>query len=65
MQSMEVLELQENNFIGELPMSWAAPGRFPALGWLDLWKNSLSGSIPATWGNWNALASIRSLCAPT
>ncbi|CAL8471298.1 g10840 [Coccomyxa elongata] len=60
-KSMEVLELQENNFIGELPMSWAAPGRFPALGWLDLWKNSLSGSIPATWGNWNALPSIRSL----
>ncbi|BDA46682.1 probable MDIS1-interacting receptor like kinase 2 at N-terminal half [Coccomyxa sp. Obi] len=60
-KSMEVLELQENNFIGELPISWAALGSFPALGWIDLWKNSLSGSIPATWGNWKALPSIKSL----
>lgn len=64
LQGMEILSLQENNFVGELPMSWAAAGRFPALSWLELWKNSLSGAIPATWGNWNSFPAIKSLCAP-
>jgi hypothetical protein len=62
-QSIEVLSLQENNFMGELPMSWAALGRFPALGYLELWKNSLSGAVPAAWGNYNAFPALRSLCA--
>ena len=64
-QSMEVLSLQENDFMGELPMSWAAPGRFPALGYLDVWKNSLSGAVPATWGNWNAFPALKQLCDPS
>ncbi|KAK9918583.1 hypothetical protein WJX75_005145 [Coccomyxa subellipsoidea] len=60
-KSIEVLSLQENNFMGELPMSWAALGRFPALGYLELWKNSLSGAVPAAWGNYNAFPALRSL----
>lgn len=62
-QSIQVLSLQENNFMGELPTSWAALGRFPALGYLELWKNSLSGAVPAAWGNYNAFPALRSLCA--
>lgn len=60
---MTEVHLQRNEFEGQLPASWAAPGSWAGLFWMDLWDNSLTGAVPATWGNWNAFPALEILCA--
>ncbi len=64
-QGMQELHLQQNLLEGELPLSWATPGRWPALFWADFWYNSLSGAIPPAWGNPTAFPALQILCAPS
>ena len=60
-QNISVLGLQQNIFEGQLPMDWAQAGRWPSLGYLQLWNNSLSGSVPASWDNATALPALKVL----
>ena len=60
-QNVTNLDLEQNIFVGQLPMDWAAAGRFPSLASLQLWNNSLTGAIPATWTNATALPALTSL----
>ena len=60
-QNISVLGLQQNIFEGQLPMDWAQAGRWPSLGYLQLWNNSLSGSVPASWDNVTALPALKVL----
>lgn len=57
-----MLSLQQNDLFGPLPLTWAAWGRWPKLGYLELYSNSLSGPIPDTWGYWNSFPALKSLC---
>ena len=57
-QAIQQLHLQENLLEGPLPESWAAPGRWPNLWWLDFWYNSLSGAVPPAWGNRDAFPAL-------
>ena len=47
LQNVTNLDLEQNIFVGQLPMDWAAAGRFPSLVSLQLWNNSLTGAVPA------------------
>ena len=64
-QNISVLGLQQNIFEGQLPMDWAQAGRWPSLGYLQLWNNSLSGSVPRLLGQCHCSSSPESPVSPS